>query len=146
MAKNFTIVVSGDNDELPVVDGNKVRTLGQLVKYFRSMAGGARLGATTMKVRNTAVAASGTLALSTASGVVGAKINGVSFTVTASGALVQNLVTASASGANVTVTAVVPGKVGNCITLEVAGAGSGHSVTTGDRLVGGSETLISFSY
>ncbi len=79
-AKNFSIVVLGNNDELPVVSGAKARSVGQLVKYFRSLAGGARTGAVTVRVRNTAVKASGTVTPATA--VVGntVTINGTALT------------------------------------------------------------------
>ncbi len=82
-------------------------------------------------------------------------INGVAITVTwatddattataltaainaSSNALVQNLVTASLSGLVITITAVVPGKTGNAITLACTGTGI---TASGARLTGGSES------
>ena len=96
--------------------------------------------------------ASGTLTLSSASGAVGGTINGVTITVTASGGdtataaaiaaainastnpLVAGLVTATSSGAVVTVTSVAAGLSGNQATFAASGTGV---TANGTRLAGG---------
>lgn len=98
------------------------------------------------------VSATGGVTYSSSSGTQTVTINGVAITassgasdaLTASAvaaainastnALVQYLVTASASGSVVTITSAMPGKVGNCITLAASGTGANAS---GARLVGG---------
>lgn len=100
----------------------------------------------------TAAAASGTVTLATASGAVGAIINGVTVTATwatsdansasliaaainaSTNALVQHHVTASASGAVVTITSAKKGIGGNTITLAASGTGV---TASGARLTGG---------
>lgn len=160
MAKHFSLEVVNNNDHQPIVSGSKVRSIGQLINFLRGCIGGARRGAVTLKFFNDLVAASGTLTLATSSGVVGGVINGVTITDTwatsdtnsaaliaaainaSTNALVLGHVTASSSGAVVTVTAVRKGKVGNTVTL----VSSGTNVTaSGARLTGGTETAITFS-
>lgn len=138
----------------PMVSGAPRTSLRRMENLVRGMAAGTT-PPTTVTVRNSGVRASGTLTLATSSGTVGGVINGVTVTVAwassdtataaaiaaainaSSNALVQDLVTATSSGAVVTVTAVVPGKTGNCITL----AASGTNVTaSGARLTAGSES------
>jgi phage tail sheath gpL-like len=151
MAKNFTIVVNGNDDEQPF--DSSPDSLQEFANYLMGSIGGTRLGSVTYTIRQTAVPATGTVTLSTASGTLTATINGVAITATASGgdtnsaallaaainassnALVTHHVSASSSGAVVTITAKVPGYVGNAITL----AGSGTGVTaSGARLTNGS--------
>ena len=103
--------------------------------------------------------ATGTLTLSTASGSVGGTINGVTVTATAAGgdtataaliaaainasanALVNQHVTATSSGAVVTLTAKAGGNLGNAITLAASGTGV---TASGARLTGGTGTVHTF--
>lgn len=97
--------------------------------------------------------ASGTLTLSTAAGAVGAVINGVTVTATASGGdtataaaiaaainastapRVQNVVRATSSGAIVTVVAIEAGVQGNVNTFTASG--TGVTASAGGFLAGG---------
>lgn len=123
-----------------------------VARFLEKHAGGGTTTTTVVSVGQGAVRATGTLTLSTASGVVGGSINGVASTVTASGGdtataaalaaainanvspLVAGIVTASSVGPVVTVTAVEYGKTGNAVTLSAAGTGV---TASGARLTGG---------
>lgn len=156
MAKNFTLVIESDNDEQPFVN-DRNKTIQNTINFLTSVASGARLGTVSLDARNSAVKATGTVTLSSGSGAITITINGVTAasetwatsdaaTATAlaadinasADALVDGHVTASAASGVVTVTAVVPGKAGNTITLATSGTGS---TASGARLTGGSETL-----
>ena len=96
--------------------------------------------------------AAGTITLSSASGTVGATINGVAVTVSyttsdtvtagllaaainaSTNALVRYLVAATSAAGVVTIYALQPGITGNCITLAASGTGA---TASGARLVGG---------
>jgi phage tail sheath gpL-like len=128
--------------------------ISRVLQFFGGVASGS-FGATSLRMSTSA--ASGTLTLSGASGTVGGVINGVTLTVafdtddatTASAladeinasdaALVEGLVTASADGAVVTLTAVDAGVTGNCITLAASGTGV---TASGARLTGGTTTTL----
>jgi phage tail sheath gpL-like len=157
MAKNFTFVIRSNTDEQPWISGAKNYSLNRLINYLASVLGGARSGAVTIEARNTAVAATGTVTLSSSSGTVGATINGVSVTtafatsdtvtaaalaaaINASGsALVNKHVTATSALGVVTVTAVHPGYAGNAVTLAASGTGA---TASGARLTGGSSDAV----
>lgn len=120
-------------------------------------AAGVRAGATGLEVAQTC--ATGTVTLATASGTVGATINGVSVTTAfdtddattatalaeaindSADALVSNHVTASAAAGVVTVTAKHPGHPGNAVTLAATGTGA---TASGARLTGGTSTTYTF--
>lgn len=156
----YTIRLSTPAGKNPVVSGDKRLTILNLIRLLTSVRSGIR-GATTLQTEHTGVQASGTLTLSTASGTVGGTINGVSVTVSASGgdtttaaaiaaainasanALVSNHVTASSSGAVVTVTSKFPNHAGNAVTLAASGTGV---TASGARLTGGSATSNSFTF
>jgi phage tail sheath gpL-like len=161
MGKSFVVNVSQGDTKPTWVSATPHSSVQNFINYLKALNGSGKPQSNTLDVRDSAVAASGTLTLSGATGTVGAIINGVSVTVTAAGgdtataaaiavainasvnALVQNIVTASASGAVVTITAVVPGVTGNCITLAESGAGL---TASGARLTGGTETVLSYSF
>lgn len=126
-----------------------------LAAWVESFSAGRLRG--TLEVRRDngdAVAASGTVTLSTASGTVGATINGVSITVTwatsdtntatllknainaSVNALVAPYVSATSAAGVVTITAKTPGAAGNVITLAASGTGA---LASGNRLTGGSD-------
>lgn len=162
MAKKFSLVVTGNNDDQPVVSGRIYYSFNSLINYFRGWLGGARLGSVSVACRNDLVAATGTLTVGeTATGTVGGTINGVTVTVTwatddattataiaaainASGnALVNQHVSAAAVDTVVTLTAKNPGASGNAITLAASGTGI---TASGARLTAGSEsTLVTFT-
>lgn len=137
----------------PIQSAKRVQNL---IEVLRSGAGSG-----TLKIRQSEVQAAGTYTLSSASGTITATINGVGVAVTASGgdtntasllaaainassdALVAGQVTASASGAVVTVTAVRGGICGNTQTTAASGTGLTADQT---RLAGGAETLFSYSF
>lgn len=128
---------------------------------LKAIAAGTRLGSSTVELRTGAANASGTLTLSTASGAVGGVINGVTITATwatsdtnsaalvaaainaSTNALIAGVVTASSALGVVTVTSVLPGVYGNCITLAASGTGV---TASGARLTGGTETRTSLSF
>jgi hypothetical protein len=160
------ITIRHPNDAIEAVYTRKQETLANLEDYLGAFGNGAKgLGgsidvqqstsstvAAVGAVGSDAVAASGTLTLSTSSGTVGGVINGVTITVTfdtdddttagliateindSTDALVAGLVTAEAAAGVVTVTATVAGVTGNCITLAKSGTGV---TASGARLTGG---------
>lgn len=157
---NQVITLNGTLSEFPVRgSAEKGLEFKELANYFQGLAGGAKPG-TSMDLRSAAVAATGTLTLSTASGTVGGVINGVTVTVTwgtsdtataaaiaaainASGnALVSNHVTATSALGVVTLTAKQPGHGGNAVTLAASGTGV---TASGARLTGGTHTLTTYS-
>lgn len=159
MATHTTVVsITHTDDQVPAVGVFKNaqdRGMAALAEWVESFAGGRRRGTLTVKRDDgDAVAASGTVTLSGASGTVGATINGVSITVayatsdtnTASllaaainasiNALVAPFVTATSALGVVTVTAKTKGVVGKTITLAASGTGA---LASGARLTGGTD-------
>lgn len=156
-----TIPLTGGN--LGVVVSNKPEvTLENLCEFFASLKPGAK-SLTTGGVPNTTavrcdvdpVAATGTYTLSSSSGVLTATINGVALATgslagtdtenavvlaalinASTNALVSGLVTASSALGVVTVTAALPGKAGNAVTIVAAGTGN---TASGARLTGGTD-------
>jgi phage tail sheath gpL-like len=167
MAKKFSIGFTTNDDELPL-DSTK-ESLHRLVNFLQGCLSGSRLGAVTCTVRNSEVAASGTVTLTSMAAAATVTINGVAFTAssTPSGetefeidgnddadaaalaaainactnALISNHVTASVANTVVTITAKVPGHAGNAITLA-----SSTEAVSGARLTGGTaDSVISYS-
>lgn len=138
----------------------------KLMQYIRSLMGGARSAKVVVGVN--AAKASGTFTGTSVVATDAISINGVTFTAVANGAtgnqfnigadddetmenlaaainasvtaLVSGYVTAEAAGDVVTVTAVEPGILGNCITIESADA---TIVASGARLTGGDQGAVS---
>jgi phage tail sheath gpL-like len=147
MATHTTrLTLTHTDDQVPalsVFKNNPDRAFAETADWLEALAAGQNRGTLTMTRDNgDAVAASGAVTLSGASGTVGATINGVSITVayatsdtvTAAAlaaainasvnALVQPFVTAIAAAGVVTVTAKTPGVAGNTITLAASGTGA----------------------
>lgn len=150
--KTLLLIDHPSEDILPPSASSKQRNVRAVADYVDSYLAGFRgLGAHGLTVVQNGQAA-GTLTLSTASGAVGGTINGVTVTATAAGgdtasaalvaaainasanALVSNHVTATSSGAVVTVTSKYPGHAGNAVTLAASGTGV---TASGARLSGG---------
>lgn len=159
MADHITTVrITHTDDQVPKVSvfkNNQRRGFNELSNWVEAFAGGRLRGSITLSRDNgDAVAASGTVTLSSASGTVGASINGVSITVSASGgdtataaalasainassnALVAPYVSATSALGVVTITAKTPGAAGNVITLAASGTGA---LASGARLTGGTD-------
>lgn len=165
MAQTFQILVFGNNDQNPIISepggsksGTGRRTLRRVINYFLSLVGGARRGTTRVFAFANMQSASGTITLSSASGSITATVNGVANTVTASGgdtatatALANainngdaaNFVSATSSGAVVTVKASLPGPGGNMCTLAASGTGA---TASGSRLSGGSAGISQYNF
>jgi phage tail sheath gpL-like len=169
MATLYSIDVSTVDYNQPLAAGRHRSSLVRLMNQLRRLMSGANSGRTTISVRNSAVKASGTITCDTAVATDTVTINGVTFTgddtptgdqfdtsdtdevaaaslaaaINASTtAGIPGIVTASASGAVVTVTAAVPGKIGNAITLASSGATLAVSAA---RLASGAETAFTYS-
>lgn len=145
----------------PVVAGQAKLTLRNLSNLFLAMIGvGQPKG--TIRLGYDAAQASGTVTLSSASGTVTAVVNGITSSVTAGGgdtasaaalvlkinaggdtpnALVSKQVTATSSGAVITITAIQAGDSGNAITLTSSGA-----TASGARLTGGTQTTETYTF
>lgn len=149
----ISVTITAPNQPNPVSQAGKGkrRKLRELGNLCWGLAGGSARGRLTT-VTFGGAQASQTLTLSTAAGAVGATINGVTVTATASGGdantagliaaainnstnpLVMGLVKATAVGAVVTVTSAFAGAQGNQTTFAASGTG----VTAGGtRLAGG---------
>jgi phage tail sheath gpL-like len=155
------IYVTAPDGEVPVVSGALRPSLQRLATLFKRLASGEKTSAYSLDVRNSGVRASGTITISGADdGTYRATINAVNIDVTgteddtttaallaaainaSSNALVDDIVTASSSAGVVTITAELPGKSGNTITLATTGTGA---TASGARLTGGTETKITWS-
>jgi len=127
----------------------------RILSFLTGCAGGT-LGATALEVGT--AAASGTVTLSSASGAIAVYVGGASVEVTASGgdaataaaiaaeindagSPMTDWVSATASGAVVTITAKAAGPLGNAVPLAVTGTGA---TTSGDTLSGGTFSSYSF--
>lgn len=151
-ATNFliTLVSSQDVGDLSFSNWGKGRVTKEVAKLVEALGAGAFTGS--IDVQNAPAYATGTWTAATATGVVGVAIGGFAVTVTAAGgdtatatalaaainadASAKTVVTAAAAAAVVTLTALVPGTIGNGLTLATSGAGTGQSVG-GARLAGG---------
>lgn len=144
----ITATTSYDPGDVSFANQGKGRVTREIEKIISSLAVGSHTGS--IDVQSAPTYASGTLTLSTASGTVGGTIGGKAVTVTASGGdtataaaiaaainadtTANQYVTATSAGAVVTVQAIVPGTVGNGITLTASGTGV---TASGTRLAGG---------
>lgn len=174
MATLYSIDVSTGDLAQPVISGARHLTAINLAKLFEKFAGGHNSCPATVTVRNSAVKASGSITLASVADSDTLTIGGVAFTAqdadpganeflqtgsdTADAAAaaaainasttagIAGCVTASSSGAVLTITAVVPGKIGNAITLATSN-GTRLAITGGaSRLASGAETSVSFTY
>lgn len=162
MAIKYVVSFSAGDGDLPVKTGAPRDSMNRLASKLKKIASGSNSASWTIDCRNTAVAATGTVTYSTSSGAQTVVINGVTVynatgasdaanataaaaAINAStNALIQNLVTASAAAGVVTITASIPGKTGNCMTLAVTGTGAAASAA---RLTSGSEdSPVTFSF
>ncbi len=161
MAIKYVVNVSGADGDDPVKSTQKRENLLAIARQLRAVASGHKPVIYTIDVRDAAVAATGTVTLSGGSGTITATINGVAIAITwatsdtnsaalltaainaSTNALVQNIVTATSAAGVVTITAVVPGVVGNCVTLAASGTGA---TASGARLTGGTETRVNMSF
>ena len=164
MAKSLIVLThnesSADMQELILAEtGNRFKAGSKLIKYFRSLMGGAK--SVSVYIGETAVQASGTVTLSAHVATDTVTVNGVVFTCMASGAtgnqynvggsdtitgdnlaaainasataLLSGYVTAANVAGVVTVTSVTPGLAGNMFTLAI----SAHGSVSGAKLTGG---------
>jgi len=124
-----------------------------------AIAAGQLMSATHPRVITGTTPAAGTVTLATASGTVGATINGVAITVTyatsdantaallaaainaSANALVKDIVSATSALGVVTITSTVAGVAGNTITLAASGTGA---TASGARLTGGAGMTYAF--
>lgn len=163
------ITIKHPNDSITLdttTVGGRERTLRRLENYLGSLvirakgSGGSvdvqQEANTTVlavgRIGSDAVAASGTVTISSGSGTITATINGVAITATwttsdthtgdllvaaiaaSSNALVKGVVTSSNAAGVVTISAAVKGVMGNCVTLAASGTGA---TASGGRLTGG---------
>lgn len=161
MAIKYVVNVSGADGDDPIISTQKRENLLAIARQLRAVASGHKPVIYTIDVRDAAVLATGTVTLSGGSGTITATINGVAIAITwatsdtnsasllaaainaSTNALVQNIVTASSAAGVVTISAVVPGVVGNCVTLAASGTGA---TASGARLTGGTETRVNMSF
>lgn len=149
-----SVVAITTNELLTPIDGTVDPRIAvrKVANFLAAFAAGQRMGTVDVQdgVTTTEVQASGTLTLSTASGTVGGTIGGTAVTVTASGGdtataaaiatainantTVNKWVSATSSGAVVTVTSLRGAAVGNNITLVADGTGV---TASGAKLTGG---------
>lgn len=171
MATLYSIDISTGDHAQPLTSGKPRDSLLKLAKTLLALASGHRPGSTTITVRNTGVAATGTVTCAAAAAADTVTINGVAFTAVAgaaganqfsidgtdtadaaalaaainasSTAGISGIVSATSDGAVVTVSCMVPGKVGNAITLA---SSSGVTLAvSGAKLTGGSESRFTYS-
>lgn len=154
-----------------MVSGAPRASLRRLINFLIRLKAGGLPSATTLSVRNTGVKATGTVTCASIADSDTVTINGIAFTAqdaspganeflqtgddTADAAAlaaainasttagIVGIVTATSSGAVVTVSAAVPGKIGNAITL--ASSNGTRAAVSAARLSGGSESAFTFS-
>lgn len=161
MAIKYVVNVSGADGDDPIISTQKRENLLAIARQLRAVASGHKPVIYNIDVRDAAVLASGTVTLSGGSGTITATINGVAIAITwatsdtnsaallaaainaSTNALVQNIVTATSAAGVVTISAVVAGVVGNCVTLAASGTGA---TASGARLTGGTETRVNMSF
>jgi phage tail sheath gpL-like len=154
------LVAFNVTDPNPIVSGDVRGSMKRLENICKRIARGAYGSAVSVDSRVDGVKATGTITMASSSGTVGAIINGVTVSVAwatsdtnsasllaaainaSSNALVSGFVSATSAAGVVTITADLPGKAGNAITL----AATGTNVTaSGARLTGGTETRVNVS-
>lgn len=166
MSATFVVTCFSKLGRVPI-DNSRLASIHRFVSWLRGFAGGAHSSENTIICRNNAVAASGTVTMATPVAGNTVTLGGVVFTAVASGATgnqfntgggnnaaatslaaainasstagVVGCVTASASSAVVTITAAIPGKIGNAITLASSGA---TVAVSGARLANGAEDTV----
>ena len=161
MAIKYVVNVSGADGDDPIISTQKRENLLAIARQLRAVASGHKPVIYNIDVRDAAVLATGTVTLSGGSGTITATINGVAIAITwatsdtnsaallaaainaSTNALVKNIVTATSAAGVVTISAVVPGVVGNCVTLAASGTGA---TASGARLTGGTETRVNMSF
>lgn len=161
MAIKYVVNVSGADGDDPIKSTVKRENLLAIARQLRAVASGHKPVIYTIDVRDAAVSASGTVTLSGGSGTITATINGVGVAVTwatsdtatatalaaainaSTNALVQNIVTATSAAGVVTISAIVAGVAGNCITLAASGTGA---TASGARLTSGAETRVNMVF
>ena len=161
MAIKYVVNVSGADGDDPIISTQKRENLLAIARQLRAVASGHKPVIYNIDVRDAAVLATGTVTLSGGSGTITATINGVAIAITwatsdtnsaallaaainaSTNALVKNIVTATSAAGVVTISAVVPGVVGNCVTLAASGPGA---TASGARLTGGTETRVNMSF
>ena len=163
MAIKYVVNVSGADGDDPIKSTWKRENLLAIARQLRAVASGHKPVIYTIDVRDGAVSATGTVTISGATAsTYTTTINGVAITATgvnadntataaaiatainaSSNALVQNIVTASSAAGVVTITAIVAGVVGNCITLAASGTGA---TASGARLTSGAETRVNMVF
>lgn len=155
-----------------MISGAPRPSLRRLINFLLRLKAGGNTGATTISVRNTGVKASATVTCATTIANDTVTINGVVFTAVAGvaganqysidgatntldaaalaaainasvSAGIVGIVTATSNAAVVTVSAAVPGKIGNAITL--ASSDGATLAVSAARLAGGSESAFTFS-
>lgn len=160
MANTSTIVCITHTDTLDLNGRDDKQAVLLLRNHLSGLASGAKRGTEVAIYPNgtAAAKASGTFTLSSAVATNTASINGVTLVAdtdfdvgadddetaanladainASTDALIDGIVTAAASGAVVTITAAMPGKAGNCITIEGTSPGT-TLVASGARLTGG---------
>ncbi len=144
------------------ISADRQSTADSLLNMIRHLIAGG-LDNQTMRCDVTPLNASGTVTLSSSSGVITATVNGVALATASlsgtdtenaaalavvinasSNALVTGIVTATSALGVVTITSVVKGKTANAITLAASGTGATANVS---RLAGGSDgTVTSFTF
>jgi phage tail sheath gpL-like len=172
MSVKFVVTVSGA-DKTPFVSGAKRSSFRRFTNFLQAIVTGKRLGAaTTVEVRNAAVAATGTVVfggvptandtITVAGTVFTAKASAslsTEYTIGASAALsavafaakvnahttVSKYVTASVVSATVTLTANVPGVIGNLIAVSESGTNTSIGAAATALTGGAEDTLISYS-
>lgn len=167
MASKLVLSLSLPSNPIKSADkrNNLRRVANELIKY----ASGQSPTTITCDARHTCTAATGTVTLAACAAADTVTINGVTFTASStpsgesefeidgdntadaaalvakinahSNALITGLVTASNVLGVVTITATIPGKTGNCITL--ASSNGTRAAVSGARLTGGAETKVS---
>lgn len=136
----FSLEVVGHNDEVPFESGAKERSLHRFINYLRGCLGGARGGAVTLNARNTEVAASGTLTLTTCLADTVVEVNGVPFTAIASGVpvlgngefVISGADSADATSLAAAINASTNTRIADIVTASSTGA-SGVVTVTSDR-------------
>lgn len=174
MSTLYSIDVSTGDLSQPVISGARHLSALNLSHLFRQLAGGQNSCPATVTIRNSAVKASASITFASVADSDTITINGVVFTAqdaspganeylqtgtntqdaaAAAAAInasttagIVGIVTASSSGAVLTISAAVPGKIGNAISIATSD-GTTLAITSGvSKLAGGTETSVSFTF
>lgn len=167
----YSLDISTGDHAQPLVSGQPHESLNRLASFLKRLAGGHSLPATTVTVRNSGVKASATVTCASVQAADEVVVGGVTFTAvndatpgtdefdmsgtnsacaTSLAAAINanttldGAVTASAANAVVTITADVPGVIGNAVTLTTSN-GTRLAATGSGRLASGAESLFTYS-